>query len=211
MIPKNLAAPATHDSLLRVKRLKKQANIERDEMMADMTGLAQKLDGVQVNVEMRAGSGERLYGSVTNTMVAAELAKIVGREIDRRTVEITEPIRQLGTFDVNVRPHPEVEATVKVVVYATGTEPPVLGDTGTDEAGAGEVEVLPITEVVTAEAEVETSEAEAEDETAEVEVESVVAEVESAEAEDENSEVEVESGEAQAESAEVEDDTEKIP
>ena len=181
LIPKNLAVPATHDSLLRVERLRKQADIERDEMMADVGALAQELDGAQVNIEMRAGTGERLYGSVTNTMVAAELAKIAGREIDRRMVEITEPVRQLGTFDVNVRLHPEVSATVKVVVYATGTEPQMLVDTGTDEADVGEIEVLPIAEVESAEAEVETAEAEVE--SAEAEVESIEAEVEGAEAE----------------------------
>ena len=170
LIPKNLAVPATHDSLLRVERLSKQADIERDEMMADMGALAQELDGAQVNIEMRVGTGERLYGSVTNAMVAAELAKIAGREIDRRTVEITEPIRQLGTFDVNVRLHPEVSANVKVVVYATGTEPQMLVDTSTDEA-----------EVETTEAEVESVEAEVE--TAEDEVETAEAEVETAEAE----------------------------
>ena len=195
LIPQNLAVPATHDSLLRVERLKKQANIERDEMMADMGALAQELDGAQVNIEMRAGTGERLYGSVTNAMVAAELAKIAGREIDRRTVEITEPIRQLGTFDVNVRLHPEVSAIVKVVVYATGTEPQMSVDTGTDEADVGEIEVLPIAEV----------------ESTEAEVESVEAEVESAEAEVESVEAEVETAEAEVESAEVEDETKGTP
>ena len=72
---------------------------------------------------MRAGASGRLFGSVTSQIVAAELSRITGREIDRRTVEIAEPIRELGTFDVTVRLMPEIEAGVKVLVYAAGTDP----------------------------------------------------------------------------------------
>lgn len=123
LIPKNLAAPATHNVLQRVESLQKKAEVARVEELEDMRALAELVDGFQINVEMRAGSGGRLYGSVTNTMIADELSKLVGHEVDRRAVEIAEPIRQVGIFGANIGLHIEVQAAVKVLVYATGTDP----------------------------------------------------------------------------------------
>ena len=123
LIPKSLAVPATHNALQRVERLTSQADDERVKRLADMKALAEELDGVQVNVEMRAGPGGQLYGSVTNAIVAEELSKLTGREIDRRTIHMEEPVRELGLFEFNAHLHPEVEAQIKVLVYETGTEP----------------------------------------------------------------------------------------
>ena len=123
LIPKSLAVPATHDALQRVERLAKQAEVDRLRRIEDTKALAAELEGVRVDIEMRAGASGRLFGSVTSQIVAAELSRVTGREIDRRTVEIAEPIRELGTFDVAVRLMPEIEAGVKVLVYAAGTDP----------------------------------------------------------------------------------------
>ena len=134
LIPKSLAVPATHDALQRVERLAKQADVDRLKMIEGTMALAAELDGVRVNIEMRAGASGRLFGSVTAQIVAAELSQITGREIDRRTVEIDEPIRELGVFDVTVRLMPEIEAGVKVLVYATGTDPSSVEEQAGDEA-----------------------------------------------------------------------------
>jgi large subunit ribosomal protein L9 len=163
LIPKNLAVPATHNALQRVGRLAKEAEVERLQRLEDMRALAQELDGTQVNIEMRAGSGGRLYGSVTNTIVAEELSRLVGREIDRRIMEIAEPIRQLGTFQVNVRLDPEVEARINVLVYATGTDPTAQGETDEgEETGEAEAEPAPI-DAAPSEGEAEGSDGDADD------------------------------------------------
>ena len=85
-----------------------------------MKELAAEFDGSQVSVEMRAGSTGRLYGSVTNAIIAERLSELTEKEIDRRTVELEEPIRELGTYDLTVKLHPEVEAGISVLVYPTG-------------------------------------------------------------------------------------------
>lgn len=123
LIPKNLAVPVSHNALQGVAKLAREADVGRIRTLSDMKALGEELDGVQVNVEMRSGAGGRLYGSVTNAIVAEQLSALTDREIDRRTVEIAEPMRELGMFDVTVRVHPEVEAQIKVLVYATGTDP----------------------------------------------------------------------------------------
>ena len=96
LIPKNLAVVATQDTLQRVQRLGKQAEDTRLQRLTDMKALGEELDGVQINIAMRAGASGRLYGSVTNVVVAEELGKLTDREINRRTIEIPESIRQVG-------------------------------------------------------------------------------------------------------------------
>lgn len=136
LIPQNLAAPATHNTLQGVERLKREAGVVRVRQLADMKALAEELDGKQVEIEMRAGPGGRLYGSVTNIMIAEELSRLIGRELDRKTVRVPEAIRDVGTFDLKVALHPEVEAEVRVLVYATGTDPMALIEAADEEAAS---------------------------------------------------------------------------
>jgi large subunit ribosomal protein L9 len=64
---------------------------------------------------MQAGEDDKLFGSVTNRDIAAELAK-QGREIDRHSIELEEPLKQLGVYSVPVRLHQDVRVSVKVWV-----------------------------------------------------------------------------------------------
>jgi large subunit ribosomal protein L9 len=121
LIPKNFAVPATHNELQRVKQYAEQAERTRLRLLRDMRELSETLNGKRIDVEMRAGASGQLYGSVTNAIIADKLSELSGREIDRRGIEIGDPIRQLGSFDVSVRLHPEVQAQIEVLVYPTGT------------------------------------------------------------------------------------------
>ena len=123
LIPKNLAAPATHNNLQRIHKLTKSASISRTYRLDEMKNLAETLDGTEIGIEMRAGSNNRLYGSVTGTMVADALAEETGIEIERRLVQLDDPIREVGTYEVPLRLYSDVNALIKVTVYATGTDP----------------------------------------------------------------------------------------
>ena len=123
LIPKSLATPATHNALQRIAKLQRQAEVTRVRRLEDMKELASELDGAQISVEMRAGSTGRLYGSVTTAIIASRLTELTEKEIDRRTVSLSEPIRDLGTFDLTLDLHPEVRADVSVLVHPTGTTP----------------------------------------------------------------------------------------
>lgn len=137
LLPRKLAVLATSDQMNRVAGLRSAASKRRDAMEVQMTALAQKLDGVTITIEGRAGRAERLYGAVTNLMVAQELTKIAGQEIDRRRV-ILEPIRQLGTYQVPVKLHPGIEPRVTVVVAAPGREGAAVEAEALEEAPAAE-------------------------------------------------------------------------
>ena len=148
LIPKQLAIPATKSALQRIQRLSRDADVKRVKTLHDMRDLAGALDGARVDIPMRAGANGRLYGSVTSAIVAEQLSELTDREIDRRTVEVADPIRQVGLFDIAVRLHSDVEAGIQVLVYPTGTDPEDMlksdddaedqdedAGTGTDEPG----------------------------------------------------------------------------
>lgn len=143
LIPQNYAVPATHNALQRVKQYAEQAEKTRLKLLQDMRELSETLNGKRVSVEMRAGASGQLYGSVTNAIIADKLGEISDREIDRRSIEIAAPIRQLGSFDVTVRLHPEVQAHIDVLVHPTGMDPDewlksLEPDAGDDESAAEE-------------------------------------------------------------------------
>ena len=123
LIPKRLAMPSTREALKRVDRLKDESHDKRLKTLADMKALSEQLDGSRVDIEMRAGASGRLYGSVTNAIIADKLSEMTEREIDRRTIEIADPIRQVGIHDVRARLHAEVNVNIAVLVYPAGSEP----------------------------------------------------------------------------------------
>ena len=116
LIPQELAAPATHNNLQKITKLSRKAETERIQKLDDMKQLSEAIDGTDILIEMRAGSNDRLYGSVTGTMVADALNDITGQSIERRLVQLDNPIRELGSFDVPIRLHADVNATIKVTV-----------------------------------------------------------------------------------------------
>lgn len=123
LIPKNLAAPATHNNLQRMHKFSKDAAISRAQRLDDMQEIANTLEGTEITIEMRAGSNNRLYGSVTGTMVADALAEKTGVSIERRLVQLDDPIREVGAYEIPLRLYEEVSASIKLTVYATGTDP----------------------------------------------------------------------------------------
>ena len=123
LIPKSLAVPATHDALQRIEKLAQQAEKARLKKLSDMRALGEELKGARVDVEMRAGSGGRLYGSVTNAIVASRLTELTGKQIDRKSVSVPDSLRELGSYKAGVRLHAEVQAEVDILVHPLGTDP----------------------------------------------------------------------------------------
>ena len=123
LIPQQLATPATRDSLQRIERLKKHAEVTRLKSLADMRQVAEEISGRRIDIEMRAGVSGRLYGSVTNAVVAERLAEMTAHEVDRRIVQIPESIRETGTYAIQVRLHSEVTTDVTLLVHPLGSDP----------------------------------------------------------------------------------------
>jgi large subunit ribosomal protein L9 len=116
LIPQRLAVMASPGAVKQAQR-QVAADARREEReMTEAQELAQALDGLTVTFEARAGESDRLYGSITKANIAEALEKQVGQEVDRRKIELDEPLKELGTHAVTIRLASEAEAKVTVVI-----------------------------------------------------------------------------------------------
>ncbi|MBS19903.1 MAG: 50S ribosomal protein L9 [Chloroflexi bacterium] len=122
LIPKNLAAPATHNQLQRISKLSKQADEDRVKKIKLLSDLSESLNGIEIRIEMRAASNDRLYGSVTGTMIADAINEQIEGSIERQLVQLDNPIREVGSYPITVRLHEDISATVTVIISATGSD-----------------------------------------------------------------------------------------
>ena len=115
LIPKNLAYPATAGSMRALEEEKKQSAQRANKELKTGERLAGELEKVSITLQMKVGEDEKLFGSVTAQMIGDAL-KEKGFEIDKRTIELEEPIKALGIYTVPVRIHQNVTGKVKVWV-----------------------------------------------------------------------------------------------
>lgn len=121
LIPKGLAMLATEKNLKIFEREKKKLQEKMDAIRFAAQELKEKLEALEVVIEVRVGEGDKLYGSVTAANIADKVQEL-GYEIDKRKIIIPEPIRALGEYDLEVRLHPDVKAILKVKVVKHGSE-----------------------------------------------------------------------------------------
>ncbi|MFC1870924.1 50S ribosomal protein L9 [Chloroflexota bacterium] len=88
----------------------------------ELTELAVKLEGVEVNLTARAGTKERLYGSITAADIASELHRITGLDVDKRKLDMDKPIHQLGSYEIAIRLAKDISPKIKVNVASEGGE-----------------------------------------------------------------------------------------
>ena len=115
LLPRQMALIANKDNMAVYETVRQQREAQQVKEQSEAETLADALNKVSCNVAVTAGEGDRIFGSVTTQQIA-DLLKEQGFEIDCRTVQLEEPIRALGVYDVPIRLHAQVEATVKVWV-----------------------------------------------------------------------------------------------
>jgi large subunit ribosomal protein L9 len=116
LVPRGLAEMATPGKLEEVRHEMEEAE-ERDRRMAERASeIAGILNKSVITIEARTGEDERLFGSVTAANIASAIERARDVRIDRRRVRLDEPIKSLGTHQVSIQVHGDVEASVKVIV-----------------------------------------------------------------------------------------------
>ena len=115
LLPKGLAYPATEANRKRIayegERLAKQRVAEKTAAESEATRLAD----VHLTFEVKVGEEEKLYGSVTASDIQRRLEEL-GIHVDKRKIDLQEPIRELGEFHVGIKIHPEVRPQVRITV-----------------------------------------------------------------------------------------------
>lgn len=115
LIPKGKALEATPGNLARFEAQRTHLDQEVAKEQEAAQELAGRLAEVSLTIHQRVGESERLYGSVTNAVIAQALAD-KGFTVDRKQLELEEPIKKLGTYQVTIRLAPEVKTQIQVEV-----------------------------------------------------------------------------------------------
>ena len=121
LLPRKLAMQATEANKAVIEQMKSAAVRRTATEKAQAQELVAKLEPVVVSFTRKSGEQGHLFGSVTSADIASALAE-QGFEIDRRKIQLTEPLKSLGDFTVAIRLHREVTAHVRVKVVAEAEE-----------------------------------------------------------------------------------------
>jgi len=116
LLPRGLAEFATPAAMKRVEEIREAEEKRQALLETEMVSLSQTVEGVEITLKAKVGAQERLYGAVTSGDIAEELKRVTGQDIDKRKIELEEPIRQLGEYEVLVRLSTEIAPKIKVVV-----------------------------------------------------------------------------------------------
>ncbi len=116
LIPQKLALLASSPAISVIEAQRKISARNQQQTGTELVELANQLDGREVFLKAQVGAKDRLYGSITNADIAAELESTTGLVIDKKKIELVKPIHQLGSYEVTIRLAKDVTPKIKVTV-----------------------------------------------------------------------------------------------
>lgn len=117
LLPQGLAMVANESNLKTFEQERKKLQARMDALRAEAQDLRGRLEALDIVIPMHVGENDKLYGSVTSTIIGEAIAAL-GLEVDRRRILMDAPIRSLGEHPVRIRLHADVLATVPVKVVS---------------------------------------------------------------------------------------------
>ena len=146
LLPRGLAQMVTADVLNRVHLIERAAEERRRKRILEVKDKIAAMEGKRVVVPMKAGAEAKLFGAVTTMLISERIAEQYQMQIDRRFIELAEPVKYLGSYQVGLRAGSEAKATIDVVVveeslyFSEGIEAAVAAVTAGAAAPASESE-----------------------------------------------------------------------
>ncbi len=116
LIPRKLALLASPEAIKAAEAQVKKIARSQAQTEAELLELASQLDGREIFLEARTGGKDRLYGSITTADIAVELESSIGLVVDKRKIDLEEPIRQVGSYEINIRLAKDIVPKIKVTV-----------------------------------------------------------------------------------------------
>jgi large subunit ribosomal protein L9 len=116
LVPRGIAIPASKGAVRHAESLRRAHDERVAKARKEAEALAERLSASALRIQVKAGEGGRLFGSVTAQDLAEELERQTGETIDRRMVHLEEPIRSVGVHDIRIHLHPEVNAAISVEI-----------------------------------------------------------------------------------------------
>lgn len=112
LIPRRLAVLADANA---TNILERQRKVEV-KIATEQAGLARQLDGKEVTLKAKTGAEDKFFGAITAADIATELQKVTGIAVDKRKIELAEPIRQLGNYEIDIKLGKEAIAKIQVAI-----------------------------------------------------------------------------------------------
>jgi len=116
ILPKKIGVEATGKNLNDLKLKKANEDKQAAERLQTAKDTAELIAGKKVTIEMKSGEGGKLFGSVASKEIAAAAKQQCDLELDKKKIQLTDPIKAYGSYDVKIKLHPQVTATLKVEV-----------------------------------------------------------------------------------------------
>ena len=142
LIPQKMAIRATPGNMKVWEQKSKIIEKRQEGLKAEAQGIASTLDGASVTIPVRVGEENKLFGSVTSQNISDAL-KEMGHEVSRKNIDLSSPIKEIGTHSITVKLYHEVNATITVEVEghdADGNIVEIVEEAETEEAVAEEIE-----------------------------------------------------------------------
>jgi large subunit ribosomal protein L9 len=135
LIPQGMATIATKGSIKQVEERQAAEAKRIAKQEEELRGLSERIQGTRIEIDARVGEQGRLYGSITSADIAERLSAAVGEEIDRRKIELDEPIRTVGEHEITVRLVGKLMPVITVAVQDPEALAEAAGTAETAEAG----------------------------------------------------------------------------
>jgi large subunit ribosomal protein L9 len=118
LLPRGFALAWSRGAEKQIETIRKARRAREVRDLGHAQELKKQLEGLAVRLSSRAGNSGRLFGAVTVADIATAVSKAGGPDLDKRKIEITNPIKTVGSHRVSVRLHPEVAATIGLTIVA---------------------------------------------------------------------------------------------
>jgi len=122
LLPKKLAVLATTSATSTMEVQRRIAAHQQGQIESEIIELAHQLDGKEVILKARSGARKRLFGSITSADIASELQNTTGLVVDKKKIELAEPIRQTGSYEVAIKLAKDISPKIKVIVTEKETD-----------------------------------------------------------------------------------------
>ncbi len=122
LLPQSLAVLATPGALKQAERISRTANDQRSRLNQELGAVAERLNGLRLTFPVKAGETGKLYGSITQAMLAESIEQATGAKVDKRQIDC-QPIKTLGVHKAGVRLTIDLIPEVSVIVHREGESP----------------------------------------------------------------------------------------
>ncbi|UCG79016.1 MAG: 50S ribosomal protein L9 [Nitrospirota bacterium] len=117
LIPRNLAAEANPKNIKKLEHIKRSMAAKIEKARQEKQSIADKLTGIKLELKAKAGEDGKLFGSVTNLDIHKGLIE-QGVEVDKKKIIIDEPIKRIGEYEIKIKLHSDIIASIKAAVTA---------------------------------------------------------------------------------------------